>query len=173
MLIVTTAATVEPVTATEAKQRLRVTHTSDDTLLENLISSAREAVEMNTGRALAAAEYRWVSTEAEGTVLRLPLWPVASVEAVSYENADGDRQTMDAADYTLDGDRAQVRIDEIPDYATNWTVEFTVAPTGIPSSLKDAIILFVGDLYENPEAKLENSAAADRLMFPHRVSLGL
>lgn len=173
MLIVTTAATVEPVTATEAKQRLRITHTSDDALLEALITSAREAVEMNTGRALAAAEYRWAGAGEMAEALSLPLWPVATVTAVSYEDENGTRQTMAEGDYTLDGDRATVAIDEMPDYAVNPTVAFTVSPENIPNALKDAIILFVGTLYDDPQARLEDNAALDRLMYPYRVSLGL
>jgi len=173
MLIVTTPATVEPVTATEAKSRLRVTHSSDDTLLGALITSAREAAEMHTGRALAAAAYRWVSTEDEGATLRLPLWPVATVTSVSYEDADGARQTMDSADYTLDSDRAVVYIGTMPDYAVNWSVSFTTAPSNIPGAIKDAVILFVGDLYENPEAMLDNNSGAVRLLFPYRINLGV
>jgi uncharacterized phiE125 gp8 family phage protein len=176
MLIVTTAATVEPVTLAEAKAHLRVTHSSDDALITALIPAAREAVEQATGRALAAAAYRWASEDTD--TLRLPLWPVDTVTAVSYEDGDGARQTMDAADYTLDGDRARVTVDEPPDYGVRWSVSFTVAPTNLPAALKHAVLLLVGDLYANAEATITDQSVAanpavDRLLSPYRVNLGL
>jgi uncharacterized phiE125 gp8 family phage protein len=178
MLIVTTAATVEPVTLAEAKAHLRVTHSSDDDLITALIPAAREAVEQATGRALAAAAYRWASEDDINTALRLPLWPVATVTAVSYEDGDGARQTMDPADYTLDGDRSLVTIDEPPDYGVRWSVSFTVAPANVPVAVKHAILLLVGDLYVNAEATMNGDSvadnpAADRLLYPYRVSLGV
>lgn len=177
MLIVTTAATVEPVTVAEAKAHLRETGTENDTLIGGLITAAREAVEMNTGRALAAAAYRWASEDDIEVLMHLPLWPVATVTAVSYEDADGARQTMAVDDYTLDGDRATVAIVP-PDYGVNLSVSFTVAPSNIPVALKQSILLLVGDMFANAEATITGDTVAvnpavDRLMTPYRVNLGL
>jgi uncharacterized phiE125 gp8 family phage protein len=176
MLIVTTAATVEPVTLTEAKAQLRETGTANDTMIGALITAAREAVELETGRALAAAAYRWASTDAMAEVMRLPLWPVATLTAVSYEDADGARQTMDAADYSLDADRAQVTL-ELPDFGINPSFSFTVSPTNIPVALKQAILLIVADLYANTEATsteiLSANPTVSRLLALNRVNYGV
>lgn len=177
MMITVTAAATEPVTLAEAKAHLRITHTADDTMLGAMITAAREAVEMNTGRALAAAEYRWASEDEIDYTMRLPLWPVDAVSEVSYAGADGARVTMDAADYTVDVDRATLALTP-PSGGSNLSVTFTVAPTNIPAPLKAAILLLIGDLYENAEATIVGvsvaaNPAADRLLYPYRVNLGL
>lgn len=177
MLIVTVAATVEPVTLTEAKAHLRVTHSSDDTLIGSLITAAREAAEQITGRALAAATYRWASEGEIAAEMRLPLWPVATVTTVSYEDADGVRQTMDSGDYALDGDRAVVALTP-PEGGSKLSVTFTVAPTLVPEAVKSAIKLMVEDLYVNTGGVItgetvEQNPAAERILHLQRVNLGL
>jgi uncharacterized phiE125 gp8 family phage protein len=168
MLIVTIAATVEPVTLAEAKAHLRVTHSSDDALIGALITAAREDAEQITGRALAAASYRWASDQDVTSVLHLPLWPVDAVSALTYEDADGVRQTMDSGDYTLDGDRATVTIDPMPDFIANASVEFDVAPDSVPEVCKAAIKMLVDHLYSGADR-----VAADRLLHLQRVNLGV
>jgi uncharacterized phiE125 gp8 family phage protein len=168
MLIVTTAATVEPVTLAEAKAHLRVTHTSDDALIGALITAAREDAEQITGRALAAASYRWASSETVSSVLRLPLWPVSAVTALTYEDADGARQTMASGDYTLDSDRSTVTIDPLPDFIANVSVAFDVAPDAVPETCKSAIKMLVEHMYAGTDR-----TAADRLLHLQRVNLGV
>lgn len=176
MLIVTTAATVEPVTLAEAKAHLRVTDSSSDTLIGALITAAREAVEQNTGRALAAAEYRHASEEEIGVLNRLPLWPVDSVSEVSYADADGARVVIDPADYVVDGDRSTVAL--VPPNGDRLSVDFAVAPAHVPVALKQAILLVIGDMLANTEATITgetvaDNPAVDRLLYPYRVNLGL
>lgn len=78
MLTVISPATTEPVTVEEAKQHLRVTHSADDDLIARLISSAREVIEMQTGIALAAADYEW---SPEVISDKYPLAPVTLTSA--------------------------------------------------------------------------------------------
>lgn len=177
MLIVTTAATVEPVTLAEAKAHLRVTDSSSDTLIGALITAAREAVEQNTGRALAAAEYRHASEEEIASLNRLPLWPVDSVSEVSYADADGARVVIDPADYVVDGDRATVALVP-PTDGTRLSVVFAVDPSNTPVALKQAILLLIGDMFANSEATITGESVAhnpavDRLLGPYRVNLGV
>lgn len=172
MLSVVTPAAAEPVSLAEAKAHLRVTHSLDDTLIGSLISAARERVEMNTGRALAAASYLW----AAGDNWRcLPLWPVASITAATYVDSDGARVNLPA--YTLDANRSTITLDDgAVLQGDRVNVEFDTDPENIPAALKAAILLIVGDLYANTEEggeRLEANPAVDRLVFPYRVNLGL
>lgn len=171
MLIPVTPATVEPVTLDEAKAHLRVIHDGDDTRIAALISAAREVVESNTGRALAAASYRWVTDLA--APVSLPLWPAAVTE-VSELDASDTRVVLDVADYTFDADRGVLRIDHT---ARALNVMFDVDPDHVPAALKAAILLIVGELYENTEAStdkpLTESPAVARLIYPHRLNLGV
>ncbi len=172
MLTVTTAATVEPVTLAEAKAHLYVTHNSDDTLIGALISAARERVELNTGRSLAAASYLWAAGE---NWRALPLFPVDSITSATYDPGDGTR--IDLPAYTLDAQRNTITLDNdavLSGGAVN--IAFDTAPTVIPPALKAAILLIVGDLYAHREEHgdaLVVNPAVDRLIFPHRVNLGV
>lgn len=176
-LIVVTPAAVEPVTVAEAKEHLRVTHSADDSLIGALITAAREAVEMETSRALAAATYRYVGEGDLLDELRIPLWPVASVSAVTYEDTAGDRQTLAGADYALDADRSLLLIDPLP-VGCRPSVTFAVTPTSIPTAVVAAIKLLVADMYANAESHITGTIVAenttvDRLLYPHRVTLGV
>lgn len=169
MLIPVAPAAVEPVSLAEAKAHLRVTQNADDALIGSLIKAAREVVEANTGWALAAAGYRWVTDLLPP--VELPLWPVG-VTGVSYLDSANARTVT--TDYVFDADRGVLTLS-----GTGWralNVEFTTAPLPIPAALKAAILLIVGELYEQTEASAEKAAtevpAVHRLIFPYRRNLG-
>lgn len=80
MLRTVTAATAEPVSVAEAKQRLSAIHSADDTMIADMIVAARETVERVTGYALAIASYEWTP---EGDRREpLPIWPGTVTSAV-------------------------------------------------------------------------------------------
>lgn len=173
MLAVVVAPTVEPVTLLDVKEHLRVTHDDQDILIDSYISAAREAIELHTGRALAAGTYRWVSEQDIGPINYLPFWPVASVTAVEYEDA-GVRQAL--TDYTFDGDRSAVAL-SVP-YGRALTVTFTTVAGPLPAALRAAIYLMVSDLYEQGGSvivgvSVANNPTVDRLIQPHRLNLGV
>lgn len=174
MLTQLTPADAEPVDIDEAKAHLRVTHNADDLLITSLIRAARETVEANTGRALVGASYLWTVDEWRRPA-RLPLLPASSVESVSYLDSYGARIVMDPSDYHFDVSRSQL---DAPCWGRSVNVEFTTDPGDVPASLKAAILLLVGDMYENAEANVVGSAVSEnptfqRLVFPWRVNLGV
>lgn len=79
MLILVTPATEEPVSLDEARAHLRVAHDGDNVMIGSLITAAREVVELNTGRALAAADYAWSPESA--ALARTPLTPATVTSA--------------------------------------------------------------------------------------------
>lgn len=165
MLITVTPAEQEPVSLEEAKAHLRVDHDADDALIQALIIAGRESVEQITGRALAAAGYRWASEDADS--LRLPLWP-ATVSAVTYLR-DGERIASEG--YAFDADRSLVSNIGGSDAVR---VEFTVDPEFVPETLKSAIKLRVEADYDaSPDDKIKLIQAANMLAQPYRMNMGV
>lgn len=166
----------EPVSVQEAKAHLRVFHSRDDEMIERLIVAAREAAEQFTNRSLVAASYRWVRDGFESRFV-LPLWPVAAIDAVTYLDDDDARQTVAVDDYSFDADRLSLRpVDGWPS-GTEVNVEFTTDPGDVPQAIKQAILLMVGDLYEQSNATIVGAAPArnpaiDYLLWPYRRGLG-
>lgn len=173
MLIQLAAATSEPVSVAEAKAHLRQTQSSDDVLIGRQITAAREFIERFTGRALAAATYRYTGPEF-GYPMQLPLWPVSAVSSVSYLDSEDVRVTVDAGDYLFDADRstiAPVAYWPAPAYSVN--IAFSTAPAFIPEGLKSAILARVQAEYEaQPDEAEKLRAASELLAWPFRLGLG-
>lgn len=184
---VVTPPAAEPVTIAEAKDHCRVVHNADDTLIGAQISAAREYVERIIGYALVAQSLR-------GTLDCFP--PTICVQGVgiavtslAYTDVDGVEQILAPAAYSIDVSGGGARI--TPAFGTTWPsvraqpacvrLEFTAgyAVPSVPASLKAAIKLIVGDLYENREAAVTQQGVmvtienptVDTLIFPHRIVL--
>ena len=170
MLATVTPATIEPVTLDEAKSHMRVIHSFDDQLISSLITSAREVVELNTGRALAAAGYLW-SSESGRCPVELPLWPIGTLSSVTYADSTGVRHPI--TDYVLDVNRSVLAFAAGTD--RRWlNVEFATTPLSVPEALKSAIKLRVQAEYESEVDQVAKIIeAAERIEFRFRVNLGV
>lgn len=182
---VVTPAAAEPVTLDEAKAHLRVVHDSDDLLIAGQVSAAREHIERLIGYPVVTTVLR-ATLDCWPPVIVLPRCPIASVDAVEYTDAAGADQVLPTTDYVVDlsGGGARIR----PAFGKSWptlraapaAVRVTYiagrAPVDVPPSLKAALLLMVGDLYENAEAQVVGSIIAvnqtvDNLLWPHRIVL--
>lgn len=186
----TVAPTVEPVSRTEAKLHLRVDISTDDTLIDSLIQAAREYVEIYTGRAFVQRTYR-ADVEYFWDEMRLPHPPIASISHIKYYTAASPAvlTTLAASNYVLTRDyvlRAAtgvwpavnpqpnaVQITYVAGYANTASPED--AASGVPAAIKSAILLTIGDLYENREGQvlypgqLHVNQATRRLLDSYRV----
>lgn len=163
----TVAPTSEPVTTAEAKSHLRVDISDDDTLIGSLVTAAREYCEIYTGRSFAVRTYR-ADMAGFADDIWLPFGPVINIESVKYYDTASPsvQQTWAATNYhlfynTLErqsgvsfpsvGTRPDaVQITYRAGYVTNASPEVE----NIPQAVKQAILLMVGDLYENREARV-------------------
>lgn len=121
-------------------------------------------------------------------VIPLPKPPLLSVESVTYIGTDGTPQTLDPSAYVVDSDAVVGRL--VRAYNTSWpnaraqrnaiTVNYTAgygpASTDVPAAIRQAMLLAIGDLYENREAQsamtaggLVANAAGLNLLAPHRI----
>lgn len=110
-LITITAPTTEPVTTAEAKIHCRVTHSSDDTYIDELVAVARKVVETRTGFRLfdQTTELRADSFSADGlvnprkkSVLSLRVAPIIAVTSIKYDDTADAEQTLDSGSYWSD-----------------------------------------------------------------------
>lgn len=159
-LTLTSAPATEPVTTAEAKAWLRQDHAADDTMIEELVKSARQLVEQETGLALITQTWRLTLDDFPEWEIELPRSPLASVSSITYVDSAGATQTLDAAEYESD---ETVRPGIVqPSYGNTWpaarcqakSVQITFvagygAASAVPAPLKQAVKALAGFLYEN------------------------
>ncbi len=191
-LIKTVQPTSEPVSLSEAQLHLRLdTEGSppshpDDTLVQTLISAARENAEQYTGVTVAAATYEMESV-VEDTYVSLQTFPVNSITSVTYVDGDGATQTIASSEYEINNYYRPSRLYFKNGVVSNelkitFTAGYTDGQTPnkfpTPAGVKAAILLMVGNLYENRESvsnieSFERPQSAIYLLTPHRVSMGV
>ena len=147
---------------------------TEDTLLNALITVAREYCETQTRRALATQTLELILDDFPYCdYIELPKSPVQSVTSIKYKDSASTETTWSATEYVSDVDKMPGIITQ--SYGVTWPV-FTPYPSGavriryvaghksdgviLPTSIKQAMLLLIGHLYENREEtiakKLEN-----------------
>lgn len=173
----------EPVTLATAKAHLRETGTDQDDLIAIYIESARRHVEQTTGARCITQKWQLVLDKFPDGGIRLPGYPLISVESVGYIDPAGVAQTITVGDLVINtASRPGViyNPDEWPAtedregvVTIDYTVGFGAAATDVPADLRNAMLLLIGDYFENrqgqqKETLAENPAVAS-LLFPYRV----
>ncbi len=181
-LKVVTPPATEVVSLEEAKLHLRVTHTDEDAYIGTLISAARSMAEQLTERSIG--EQTWLlQLDAIPDEILLQYPPVIAVDSVQYRDTDGNMQTIDSADYTVDTGLEPSWILPGVDYEWPETDESANAlqvmyragysPTDCPPAIKQWILLKVGEMYENREASTDRAASpmsfVDSLLDRYRI----
>lgn len=157
--VLVTAPATEPVSLQEAKDHLRISGTSEDTLITSLIESARIQVENYLNRALITQTWDVFYDEWKNEML-LPYPPVQSVTSVKYYDLDGAEQTLSASNYwsVTQSDPGSI----VRKYETTWpelqygrpsaiVVRIVVgygAADDVPEPIKHGIKILLTDLYE-------------------------
>lgn len=181
-LLQTQSPGAEPVTRAEAKNHLRVDSdlTSDDTLIDLLISAARRYAEAYCGRSFITQKWRLVLDSFPGPALigmpigvpyslpghamLLEKGHVLSVDQIQYQDMSGTWQTMASTDYVADlsGDLARITpvfgkiwptptLPQIGAVRIDYTAGYGPAGTDVPEGIRQWILLRVGTMYENRE----------------------
>jgi uncharacterized phiE125 gp8 family phage protein len=103
-LTLVTAPGPEPLTTDQAKLHLRVDWDHENTLIDTLVTAARQWVETFTRRALMTQtwDYRLCSFPCDGAPIELPLPPVSAITSVSYVDTAGATQVWSASLYDTD-----------------------------------------------------------------------
>lgn len=164
---------LEPVTLEEAKKFLRLEHGQEDDLLIQLIRTAREMVERETGRHLilqtvsAVIPFRpqrrqgglslpriWATTGR--TIFYVPTGPLRRLIKVDLIGEEGGFREVPERRVHLNTavDPALLILDVLEGWGVRliYEVGYGEGPEGIPAPLRQAILIMVTNLYENREA---------------------
>ena len=167
-LVRQTAPAVEPVTLSEAKAHLRVDTADDDAYITGLIRAAREWVEQYLDRTLVHTQWvmRFDKFPADSTAdIELPRPPVvasgtATAVVVAYTLEDGTTASYGTSSFRVD--RASTPGAVKTNYAQTWpphrqddnSVSVTwwagygASGSDVPQGVKNAMLLYINELYE-------------------------
>jgi uncharacterized phiE125 gp8 family phage protein len=193
-----TPATVEPVTLAEARAHLRIeafgsplAHPDDDQV-EMMLTSARQFCEEYTGLALSDQTIEFAYDEFPDGNIELPLTPCTAITSIKYFDVDDVETTLSNALYALDDyskpNKIRLTLNSVwpstNDDANNVKVRVEVgnAPANVPFPIKSAILLLLGNFYENRQQDQLGSGRNTfnslpmgvlSLLQPYRLNLGL
>jgi uncharacterized phiE125 gp8 family phage protein len=177
-----TPVATEPLTLEEAQTHLRLdvygsppAHPDDD-YVTDLIRAAREWCEEYLQRALATKTIEIAYDSFKDNKLRFPVVPVQSVTSVEYIDTDGATQTLATTVYGFDIFRNQLYLKynqqwpELQDTVNPVIVTAVVGYTDgqspdtypLPESIRRAMLLIIGNLYENRQ---QDQLGATRISF--------
>jgi uncharacterized phiE125 gp8 family phage protein len=163
-----TGPSLEPVPVATAKKHLRIDGNDEGEILALYVKAARLHVENHISGKLISQTWEMVLDGfPEEDEVALPLPPLQSVTSIKYTPDGGSETTFDSANYVVDADSFPGRI--VLDYDASWPSDTLVAAGGVvirfvagygdaaadvPEPIRQAILLYAGDLYENREDTL-------------------
>lgn len=194
----TSVVTTEPITLATARLHLRLDAVGsppshpDDALVTSLIKVAREAVEAYTELTVAQTTYAMALDEFPVDAIELGTYPINSITSITYTDTNGTTQTLSSGSYIFDSYSNPAKIfpttiwpqaKQIPNavvvrFAAGFTDGISPNDYPMPEALKQAMLLYIGELYENREAINVGNLVSQiplgmiHLMTPHRINMG-
>ncbi|MEP0320595.1 head-tail connector protein [Bauldia litoralis] len=156
-----TGPALEPVSLADVKAHLRVDASDEDALLTAAIVSARVHVESATRRVLIEQGWRiYYDAWPRRRIVRLPVAPLMSVDAVTIYDAAGDPQVVDAEDYEADVAASPARLVLAANAPTpvgravngieiDVTAGYGATSVDVPAALRQAVLMLVAHWYEH------------------------
>ena len=158
-----TPSTVALFTTAEAKAHLKVDSTADDTLIDNLIEAARESAEVFTNRFFIntlISQHGDTFADLE-YLFKSPVNVDDTAAIIRYYDSDNATQTLDTSVYLVDqvSQPGRVTLDVDQSFPTianrtnavscRYTVGYGAAASDVPQGIKQAVLLTIGNWYEN------------------------
>jgi uncharacterized phiE125 gp8 family phage protein len=187
----------EPISLADAKNHLRIDSdiTSDDTLINLLISAARRYGETITGRSFITQQWRltldgWASglDDSLYSLIELPRGDVQRVDQITYLDMSRVQQTLDLSTVAQDLSINPARL--TPIFGTVWPpalpqiaavkIDYTTgygdSAASVPEGIRQWMLVRISTLYEHREevevvsrGKVEPMPFVDSLLDPYRV----
>lgn len=159
----------EPITVDRAKDHCYITGSRWDSLIDSLISVARETAESETWRLLLAGTYEVkLDSFPDSEILEIDEYPIKSIDSITYIDTDGAEQTVASADYSVDNESYITRIQHdsswpsTKDQVNAVTITFTGGYDGtterltMPKKIEQAILLMVKHWFDNRESVIKS-----------------
>jgi len=179
------APTEDAINRQAVKDHLRVVAASQDTLLSIYIKSATLWVENYISRKLINQTWKVFYDEFPIEIF-LPFGKVSSITHLKYFDENNAQQTLSTSLYQTDLVSVPARISMNPDESSfpttksdkynaieiQYVTGYGANESDVPSDIKHAILLIVGDSFLNREDKSENlsiSKASLHLLSPYRL----
>jgi len=159
-----TAPSIEPVTSAEMQLWLKMDDiTTDDTLIDNLITSARVYIEENIKRSLITQKWNLIlNSFPNAGYIELPYGVVQSIDSIKSYDEDNTLNTFASASYSMSSERSIVFLNEGYTWPTAlrlhdaveiiYTTGYGDAATDVPEVLKTAIMQLAAHWYENRQS---------------------
>lgn len=183
-----TGPAVLAVSLSDVKTHLKVSGSSEDTYLTQLIEAAVEVAEKYTKRDFITKTYRQLQ-DTFFNVNEVRKSPNVSVTSVKYYDVDNVQQTLSSALYyalnysqylgIFPVDNASWPSTYLRPHAVeiNFTAGYGSAPSNVPAGIKQALMMMVAYLYENrgdcnacgPADLIKNNTAVRNLLEPFRL----
>ena len=169
-----TAATTLPLSLADTIEHLRITHTDHNRLIEDLIWSAVKAFEKRANVCLSAQTWKaFINKGYE----EIELWkyPITGISSIQYYDDDNSIQTLSTSYYVtnaIEGSNgfprpAVIYVESVPstyDKEDAFVINFTAGYTTIDYDVKQALLAWIWNKYENP-----NDGVEERLSFFDKV----
>ena len=183
----------DPVDLADAKLFLRVDHTTENDLIEAMITSTRLWVESYTRRTLITEtwDFRFRDFPQFGNPLIIPRAPLQSVTSISYLDENGASHTWASGNYAVRAmagpmaARGWIETTPDTDYpALSVEAEYPVIVRAVcgygnagavPKGIKSAMLLLLGDLYSQRQVTItgtisgKTQTTVERLLGPYRL----
>ena len=168
-------ATSLPISLADAKAHLRVTHSSHDDLITDLIWGGVNAFEKRANVCLSAQTWKAFLDKAYD---ELELWkyPITGISSIQYYDDDNAIQTLSTDSYFSNIDQGSTGYDPRPcvititdtpsayDRDDALIVTFSAGYSTIDYDVKQAVLAWVYRMYENP-----NDPVSEKLSFFDKV----
>ena len=179
---VTTAPVNEPWTLSDVKNYLKVDTSADDTLITTLISAARQAAESYLNMALITQTVTEKLDRLNSPTLYLSVSPVISVSNFQYADSQNTTQTFASINYVVDTFTKPARLSlaygktwptlygNINDVTITYTAGFGTEASGVPTQIRQAMLMMIADSYDNREDYVKKMPTASQyLLDQYRV----
>lgn len=174
---VVTAATIYPISLSEAKDHLRLSTDHDDLRVRGLIKVATEVLENTTGRSFINRTLRHIKPCFNDTreVIYLPRPPLVSITTLDYFDIDGASQTVASGNYQVYVSN-EVQGFVKPEPGFSWpatelnrhnavTIDYVAGygteRTDVPESARQWMLMLIRHWYDNPSAIISGQTSKE------------